>query len=134
GVRQRLPGRPPAGAGPRPGGDLRMTGSAPAPVVREAVATADPEACFAVRKDVFVAEQGVPEDIEYDAYDAGAVHVLAVGDDGRPLGTGGLLHGAAAAGRTGGGTAVGSLGRLGVLRGARGRGGGAALGRGGGRA
>ncbi|MEU2383870.1 GNAT family N-acetyltransferase [Streptomyces sp. NPDC012461] len=99
----------------------------PAPVVREAVDAADREACFAVRKDVFVAEQGVPEDIEYDAYDAGAVHVLAVGDDGRPLGTGRLLHGAAAAGKTGGDPAVGSLGRLAVLRDARGRGVGAAL-------
>ena len=33
-----------------------------------------------------------PEDIEYDAYDAVAVHVLAVREDGVPLGTGRLLH------------------------------------------
>ncbi|MEU7605524.1 GNAT family N-acetyltransferase, partial [Streptomyces sp. NPDC041003] len=39
-------------------------------------------ACFAVRTEVFVVEQSVPESIEYDAYDAGAVHVLAVGPDG----------------------------------------------------
>ncbi|MFF7857071.1 GNAT family N-acetyltransferase [Streptomyces sp. NPDC007904] len=95
--------------------------------VREAVDPADREACFAVRKDVFVAEQGVPEDIEYDAYDAGAVHVLAVREDGVPLGTGRLLHGEAAAAKNGGDPAVGSLGRLAVTREARGLGVGAAL-------
>ncbi|MEU9557684.1 GNAT family N-acetyltransferase [Streptomyces fumanus] len=95
--------------------------------VRVAEDRADLDACFAVRKDVFVAEQGVPEDIEYDAHDAGAVHVLAVGADGVPLGTGRLLYGAAAAGRTGGDPSVGSLGRLAVTRAARGLGVGAAL-------
>jgi predicted GNAT family N-acyltransferase len=95
--------------------------------VRLAEDPADREACFAVRKDVFVAEQGVPEDIEYDAHDAGAVHVLAVGEDGVPLGTGRLLYGAAAAGKTGGDPSVGSLGRLAVTRAARGLGVGAAL-------
>ncbi|WP_432055202.1 GNAT family N-acetyltransferase [Streptomyces sp. bgisy022] len=104
-----------------------MTGAPAGPTVREAVDAADREACFAVRKEVFVAEQGVPEDIEYDAHDAGAVHVLAVGADGRPLGTGRLLTGAAAAERIGGAPGVGSLGRLAVLREARGLGVGAAL-------
>ncbi|GGW90332.1 acetyltransferase [Streptomyces malachitofuscus] len=96
-------------------------------VVRVAHGPADREACFAVRKDVFVAEQGVPEDIEYDAHDAGAVHVLAIREDGTPLGTGRLLHGAAAAAKNGGDPAVGSLGRLAVTREARGLGVGAAL-------
>ncbi|MFJ4003527.1 GNAT family N-acetyltransferase [Streptomyces sp. NPDC090023] len=95
--------------------------------VRVAEDPADREACFTVRKDVFVAEQGVPQDIEYDAYDATAVHVLAMGEDGVPLGTGRLLHGAAAAAKTGGDTSVGSLGRLAVTRRARGLGVGAAL-------
>ncbi|MDI6515720.1 GNAT family N-acetyltransferase [Streptomyces sp. ARC32] len=96
--------------------------------VRVAEDPADREACFAVRKDVFVAEQQVPEDIEYDAYDAGAVHVLAVRADGVPLGTGRLLHGAAAAAKNGDGDrAVGSLGRLAVTAKARGLGVGAAL-------
>ncbi|MFI8303319.1 GNAT family N-acetyltransferase [Streptomyces sp. NPDC085927] len=99
-------------------------------VVREAVEPGDREACFAVRKEVFVAEQGVPEDLEYDAHDAGAVHVLALGEDGEPLGTGRLLHGGAAAAKTGGDTSVGSLGRLAVTRRARGLGIGAALVRG----
>ncbi|MFG3125510.1 GNAT family N-acetyltransferase [Streptomyces sp. NPDC048208] len=95
--------------------------------VRVAGDPADREACFAVRKDVFVGEQGVPQDIEYDAYDASAVHVLAVDEDGVPLGTGRLLHGEAAAARTGGDASVGSLGRLAVTRRARGLGVGAAL-------
>lgn len=77
------------------------------------------EACFAVRKSVFVAEQGVPAEIEYDSHDADAVHVLATGADG-PVGTGRLLLPAP------GGT-VGSLGRLAVTADGRGRGTGAAL-------
>ncbi|MEU4654173.1 GNAT family N-acetyltransferase [Streptomyces sp. NPDC023723] len=95
--------------------------------IRVAEDLADREACFAVRKEVFVAEQGVDEDLEYDAHDAVAVHVLAVRADGVPLGTGRLLHGAAAAGRTNGDAGVGSLGRLAVTRAARGLGVGAAL-------
>ncbi|MEU3842677.1 GNAT family N-acetyltransferase [Streptomyces sp. NPDC028635] len=101
--------------------------STPAYDVRVAEDPADREACFAVRKDVFVHEQGVDEDIEYDAHDAGAVHVLAVRADGVPLGTGRLLYGEAAAARNGGDPAVGSLGRLAVTRAARGLGVGAAL-------
>ncbi|GHF62696.1 GNAT family N-acetyltransferase [Streptomyces thermodiastaticus] len=101
--------------------------SGPSFAVRVAEDPADREACFAVRKEVFVAEQGVPEDIEYDAYDAVAVHVLAVRDDGTPLGTGRLLYGEAAAAKTGGDLSVGSLGRLAVARPARGLGVGAAL-------
>ncbi|MFE3855410.1 GNAT family N-acetyltransferase [Streptomyces griseorubiginosus] len=95
--------------------------------VRVAEDPAAQEACFAVRKEVFVGEQGVPEDIEYDAYDAVALHVLAVREDGVPLGTGRLLFGAAAAGKTGSDESVGSLGRLAVTQAARGLGVGAAL-------
>ncbi|GHE39993.1 acetyltransferase [Streptomyces longispororuber] len=95
---------------------------------RVAVSEEDRQACFAVRKEVFVAEQGVPEDLEYDAYDAGAVHVLAVRRaDGAPVGTGRLLTGEAAAAKNGGDAGVGALGRLAVLRAARGLGAGAAL-------
>lgn len=101
--------------------------STPAYEVRVAEDPADREACFTVRKEVFVGEQGVPEDIEYDAYDAVALHVLAVREDGGPLGTGRLLFGEAAAGKTGGDASVGSLGRLAVTQAARGLGVGAAL-------
>ncbi|MEU3369694.1 GNAT family N-acetyltransferase [Streptomyces sp. NPDC006660] len=93
--------------------------------VRRAQGPADVEACFAVRRAVFVVEQRVPEDVEYDAYDAIALHVLAVGPGG-PLGTGRLLYGPGARARTGG-LGVGSLGRLAVTREARGLGVGAAL-------
>ncbi|MFC9290175.1 GNAT family N-acetyltransferase [Streptomyces sp. NPDC057052] len=106
-----------------------MSGT-PAYVVRVAEHPADREACFAVRKEVFVGEQGVPEDIEHDAHDAhdaDAVHVLAVREDGVPLGAGRLLYGAQAAAKTGGDPSVGSLGRLAVTRRARGLGVGAAL-------
>ncbi|MGW2226292.1 GNAT family N-acetyltransferase [Streptomyces formicae] len=100
-----------------------MSGTA----VRVAESPEDLESCFVVRKEVFVAEQQVPEDLEYDEYDARAVHVLAVRDDGVPLGTGRLLTGAAAAAKNGGDAGVGALGRLAVTRAARGLGIGAAL-------
>ncbi|MFC8292715.1 GNAT family N-acetyltransferase [Streptomyces sp. NPDC057242] len=98
--------------------------------VREVLGDEDREACFAIRREVFVEEQGVPRELEYDAYDATAVHVLAVRADGLPLGTGRLLHGADALGKTGGDASVGSLGRLAVAGAARGLGVGAALVRG----
>ncbi|MET7485752.1 GNAT family N-acetyltransferase [Streptomyces sp. NPDC005538] len=95
--------------------------------VRVADDPTDREACFAVRKDVFVVEQGVPQEIEYDAYDDAATHVLAVREDGTPLGTGRLLFGEVAAAKTGGDLTVGSLGRLAVTKEARGLGVGIAL-------
>ena len=95
--------------------------------VRVAEDPADREACFAVRKEVFVVEQGVPQEIEYDAHDAEAVHVLAVREDGLPLGTGRLRPGVAAAAKADGDATVGSLGRLAVQQAARGLGVGAAL-------
>lgn len=99
-------------------------------LVRVAEGPADLDACFAVRKEVFVVEQEVPQELEYDTYDRSAVHVLAVAEDGTPLGTGRLLHGADATGKTGAGPEVGSLGRLAVRAAARGLGVGAALVRG----
>ncbi|MER5568632.1 GNAT family N-acetyltransferase [Streptomyces goshikiensis] len=94
--------------------------------VRVAAGEADRAACFAVRTEVFVIEQSVPESIEYDAYDAVAVHVLAEGPDGAPLGTGRLLYGPEALSKTGS-PEVGSLGRLAVTKAARGLGVGVAL-------
>ncbi|MFD0355825.1 GNAT family N-acetyltransferase [Streptomyces sp. NPDC127110] len=98
----------------------------PAVSVRVASSEADLAACYAVRTEVFVVEQSVPESIEYDAYDAVAVHVLAVGPDGEPLGTGRLLYGPEALSKTGSPEA-GSLGRLAVRKSARGLGVGVAL-------
>ncbi|WP_427923027.1 GNAT family N-acetyltransferase [Streptomyces sp. cg40] len=95
--------------------------------VRVAEDPADREACSAVRKEVFVVEQGVPQELEYDEYDAVATHVLAVREDGLPLGTGRLLYGEAAAAKTDGDLTVGSLGRLAVTKEARGLGVGVAL-------
>ncbi|WP_431039080.1 GNAT family N-acetyltransferase [Streptomyces sp. P6-2-1] len=96
-------------------------------VVRRAESDEDREACFLVRKEVFVQEQGVPEDLEYDALDAGAAHVLALTADGTPLGAGRLLHGEAAWEPTGHTPGAGSLGRLAVRAAARGGGAGVAL-------
>jgi predicted GNAT family N-acyltransferase len=105
-----------------------VTTGTPAPYsTRTAVDESDLAACFQVRKEVFVGEQNVPEEIEYDAYDADALHVIAVWADGAALGTGRLLHGAGVAAKTGGDLTVGSLGRLAVTSRARGLGVGAAL-------
>ncbi|GAA2234767.1 GNAT family N-acetyltransferase [Streptomyces amakusaensis] len=98
--------------------------------VRIADGPADRASCFALREEVFIAEQRVPAEIEYDAFDepaADTVHVLAVDGDGTPLGTARLLHGPGAAGRTGGDPALGVLGRLAVTASARGLGIGVAL-------
>lgn len=91
--------------------------------LRVATTPADREAYFGVRHEVFVVEQKVPAELEYDAYDAegaAAVHLLATGPDGA-VGAGRLLPGA---GRTDG---TGILGRLAVTGAARGLGIGAAL-------
>ncbi|WP_067831853.1 GNAT family N-acetyltransferase [Actinomadura kijaniata] len=73
-------------------------------------------AAYDIRLRVFVAEQGVPEEIELDEHDATAAHFLAEAG-GRPVGTARML-------RRGG---VGVLGRLAVLPEGRGSGLGAAL-------
>jgi len=44
------------------------------------------EACFALRHQVFVGEQGVPVEEELDELDAEATHILAT-NDGVPVGT-----------------------------------------------
>jgi predicted GNAT family N-acyltransferase len=89
------------------------------------------EGCRVVRRAVFVVEQGIPEELEMDAYDAEAVHLLALADDGTPLGTVRFLYGPPARRKYGAKgvaddrTAV--LGRLAVGKAARGTGLGAAL-------
>jgi predicted GNAT family N-acyltransferase len=43
-------------------------------------------ACLALRRIIFIGEQGVPEALELDGHDAEAVHLLAT-LDGQPVGT-----------------------------------------------
>lgn len=78
--------------------------------------TDDFDACMAIRRKVFVEEQAVPEELELDAHDATAVHLLAV-DAGRPVGTARLLIDGDHA----------KIGRVAVLAETRGTGAGAAL-------
>jgi predicted GNAT family N-acyltransferase len=67
-----------------------------------------------VRHTVFVEEQKVPAEIELDEFDPASLHALAFGPDEGVLGTGRLLP-------------DGHIGRMAVLRQARGAGVGAAL-------
>lgn len=56
--------------------------------IRRAIDPADREACFAIRVEVFVHEQGVPREVELDAHDApgaATAHLLALAG-GRPVG------------------------------------------------
>ena len=77
---------------------------------------AERELCYDIRKAVFVEEQAVPLELELDEYDAAATHFLLT-DGERPLATARLLskHGLA------------KIGRVAVLKDARGRGLGLAL-------
>jgi predicted GNAT family N-acyltransferase len=59
-------------------------------VVRLAADRADRDAAYAVRYDVFVTEQQVPEDLELDELDETADHFVAYDDD-RPVGAGRLV-------------------------------------------
>jgi predicted GNAT family N-acyltransferase len=67
-----------------------------------------------VREAVFVREQGVPADMEYDEWDPASQHVVARGPDGEAIGTGRLLP-------------DGHIGRMAVLAAWRGKGVGMAL-------
>ena len=55
-------------------------------VVREAASEADRQACFAIRIEVFVGEQGVPREAELDQHEPAATHLIALAD-GEPVGT-----------------------------------------------
>lgn len=80
------------------------------------VQTTDIDTCRALRRAVFIEEQSVSEDEEWDGQDADALHLLAL-SEGQPVGTARiLLHGD-----------TGKIGRVCVLRQARGSGLGAAL-------
>jgi predicted GNAT family N-acyltransferase len=86
------------------------------PQVSVATASAEIEKCFAVRKEVFVVEQGVPESLERDDQDATATHVLAQlqGDPADPAAAAAV--GAARLLVSGeGGSKTGKIGRVCVL-------------------
>ncbi len=51
----------------------------------------DAERLAAVRRVVFIDEQGVPEALEWDEHDATALHLLATAIDGTPIGCARLL-------------------------------------------
>jgi predicted GNAT family N-acyltransferase len=77
--------------------------------VRAASWREDLQPLQAVRRTVFIAEQDVPEALEWDGDDAISLHVLAQDAQGRAIGTGRLLP-------------DGHIGRMAVVRDWRGRG------------
>ncbi|MEU9074197.1 GNAT family N-acetyltransferase [Kitasatospora sp. NPDC004745] len=95
--------------------------------VRVAEGEADLALVHGVRRAVFIVEQGIPEDEEWDDLDPTSEHLLAVGADGTPLGTARLIHGEQALKLTGGVEGRVLLGRLAVVAAARGTGLGADL-------
>ncbi len=82
--------------------------------VRQARWDRDREALSLVRVRVFVEEQGVPVELEWDGTDARAGHLLACDRNERPIGTARVLP-------------SGQIGRMAVLPAWRGRGVGTAL-------
>jgi predicted GNAT family N-acyltransferase len=74
----------------------------------------DEHALRAIRLAVFVIEQNVPEELEWDGIDAACVHAIAEDAHGAPIGCGRLLP-------------DGHIGRMAVNRDWRGRGVGTAL-------
>ena len=85
----------------------------PAISVRPADWHVDREILRTLRGEVFIREQSVPADMEWDEFDAQSRHVVAIAD-GVPIGTGRLLP-------------DGQIGRMAVLRQWRGQGAGSAL-------
>lgn len=88
----------------------------PAPpfVVRPVNWNATRDKLRALRRAVFIEEQRVPEELEWDDADARAYHVLAISEAGEPIGTGRLKL-------------DGQIGRMAVARKWRRRGVGAAI-------
>ncbi len=78
---------------------------------------------FAIRREIFVTEQGVPPDLEVDVLDATADHFVLYDDDGAVVGAGRLVvEPAGFAGTDASLGPVGHLGRLAVRRAVRGTG------------
>lgn len=58
--------------------------------ITPALSDADRQACFDIRRAVFIEEQNIPEAEEWDSHDATCLHLLARGADG-PAGTARLI-------------------------------------------
>ncbi|MFI6843390.1 GNAT family N-acetyltransferase [Kitasatospora sp. NPDC050467] len=101
--------------------------SSPAVRIRVAEGEGDLALVHGVRREVFIVEQGIAEEEEWDHLDPASEHLLAVGPAGEPLGTARLIHGAQALELTGGTEGRVLLGRLAVVKAARGTGLGAEL-------
>jgi len=69
-----------------------------------------------IRLDVFVREQGVPADLEWDAADATAVHAVAYNRLGLPLATGRLIEHAEGTAKIGRMAVIGAMRNSGVGR------------------
>lgn len=76
--------------------------------IRQARWPEDRDKLRQVREDVFVREQGVPIELEWDGLDPDCLHLLAETDEGQAIGTGRLLP-------------DGHIGRMAVVRDWRGR-------------
>jgi predicted GNAT family N-acyltransferase len=74
----------------------------------------DSEALRAIRESVFICEQGVPPELEWDELDDACFHLLAINSAGKPMGTARL-------------SPEGRIGRMAVLKEWRGKGIGRAL-------
>ncbi len=77
--------------------------------IREASWPADRSALESVRCEVFIKEQNVPRNLEFDGLDASALHWLALTENDEPVGTLRLLP-------------SGQIGRMAVVRPYRGQG------------
>lgn len=82
--------------------------------VRQAFWNQDRQALRMIREAVFVQEQQVPIELEWDDKDQTAVHIMATDREGAPIGTGRLLS-------------DGQIGRMAVLHVYRGKGVGGAI-------
>lgn len=91
-----------------------MTDASRKPEVREADWVADGDAIRHIRESVFISEQNVPPELEWDEYDADSTHFLAYDTKRDAVGTGRLQP-------------DGKITRMAVLPVARGAGVGAAL-------
>jgi predicted GNAT family N-acyltransferase len=77
-------------------------------VIRPVNYTAHRDQLHAIRRSVFIEEQSVPEELEWDEIDERCYHVLAFDPDGAPIGTGRLVL-------------DGHIGRMAVLKAWRGK-------------